>query len=76
MAEHNANLSRFMETARRYGLISNEDRSTIGVKVIRMLGYEISKGTIKPDPDRLQSLRDLPLPTTLKSQQRAVGLFS
>jgi hypothetical protein len=45
-AEHDANLSKFMEAARKYGLTFNEDKSTIGVEVIRMLGYEISKGTI------------------------------
>ena len=76
VAEHDLNLSKFIEVARKYGLTFNDDKSIIRTKVIRMLGYEISKGTIKPDPERLQTLRDFPLPTTPKAQQRIVGLFS
>ena len=74
--EHDANLSRFREVARRYGLTFNEEKSIFRTKSVRLLGYEVSKGIIKPDPDRLQPLHDLPVPSSLKSQQRAVGLFS
>jgi hypothetical protein len=36
----------------------------------------VSKGEIKPDPERLKPLRELPAPVNLKAQKRAVGLFS
>ena len=36
----------------------------------------VSKGEIKPDPERLKPLRELPAPVNLKAQKRVVGLFS
>lgn len=41
-----------------------------------MLGYLVGKGTIKPDPDRLQPLLELPAPSTKKSLKRVLGLFA
>lgn len=74
--QHNENLARFYSAAEKYGLTFNEDKSVIAVKQVRLLGYEISHRSIKPDPERLQPLRDLPVPKDAKSQQRVVGLFA
>ena len=41
-----------------------------------MLGYCIERGQIKPDPDRLKPLREIPIPSDKKSLKRAMGLFS
>ena len=41
-----------------------------------VIGYVISEGEIKPDPDRLQPLRNLPPPTDKKTQKRVIGLFA
>ena len=75
-SEHNENLSRFMEVASKYDLTFNHDKSLWSKNSICVLGYLVSNGSIKPDPDRLQPLRDLPLPTDQKSMKRALGLFS
>ena len=42
---------------------------------INLLGYVISYSSIKPDPDWLQPLINLPIPENSKSKQRTVGLF-
>ena len=42
---------------------------------IKLLGYEIHNGSLRPDPDRVKTLRELPPPKTTKEQQRVVGLF-
>ena len=36
----------------------------------------ISKGTIRPDPDRLHPLQELPAPHNLASQKRIVGMLA
>ena len=36
----------------------------------------ISKGELKPDPERFRPLRELPLPQTEKQRKRCLGLFS
>ena len=41
-----------------------------------MLGYCISYQKVRPDPDRMKPLLDLPVPHDAKSLKRAMGLFS
>jgi hypothetical protein len=74
--EHNTNLNRFLAAADKYGLTLNHDKSIIATTKINLLGYKLSHGLIKPDPERLQPLRELQPPDNLKSQTRVVGLFS
>jgi len=41
-----------------------------------MLGNRISHNQVKPDPQRLQPLLDLPPPSTAKDLKRVLGMFS
>ena len=41
-----------------------------------MLGYEIECGVIRPDPDRLQGLRNIKMPMNKKEMSRVMGLLS
>ena len=54
----------------------NKDKSLLSTKEITLLGHIISKGTIKPNPDRLQPLFNLAPPSNLEIQRRYVGMFS
>ena len=74
--EHDYNVDRFLSTVKKYGLTLNEDKTISSVNSINILGYLISKNTIRPDPSRMQPLLDLPLPGYPASLQRALGLFS
>ena len=65
-----------MEAVQSYNLTLNQDKSIISVREINLLGFLISKGEIKPDPDRMQPLNDLPVPHDRPSLKRALGLFS
>ena len=74
--EHDVNLNPFMEVAKKLNLTPNFDKSTFSVTSVKILGYYITQGEIKPDPERLQPLKDLPLPHDTKSLKRVIGLFS
>lgn len=74
--DHDENLASFLSAAKKCGVTLNEKISNIGAEELRLLGYEVSHGSMKPDPERFQPLRELTPPVDLKSQQRAVGLFS
>ena len=54
----------------------NDYKSIISTTSIQLLGHIISKGTIRPDPDRLRPLQELPNPHNLASQRRTVGMFA
>ena len=43
---------------------------------VNILGYLVGKGVIKPDPERLRLLKELPPPVDSKSLKRILGLFA
>ena len=75
-AHHDKNLKRFLAAAKKKNLTYNEEKCKFSTKALKILGYYISEGEIRPDPDRLQPLRDLPPPTGMKDQKRVIGCFS
>ena len=74
--EHDANLSRFLDAAKKHNLKFNGQKCTICTTSIKLLGYEVNNGEIRPDPDRLQPLRDIPLPQNLSAQKKVMELFA
>ena len=75
-SEHDRNLQEFLAAAQRKKLTYNKDKCIFSTTVLKILGSEISNGEIRPDPERLQPLKDLPLPHNEKSLKRVLGLFS
>ena len=76
LEELKENEARFREMCRKYNLTLNEDKSVTNVQVLPILGYLVSHGEIKPDPERLLPLRNLAPPVDLVSQRRVVGMFA
>ncbi|KFD64528.1 hypothetical protein M514_23375 [Trichuris suis] len=74
--DHDTNLEKFLKAAKKWNLTFNEERSTFASTKLRILGYEVEDGKIRPDLSRLQPLRDLPVPKDKKSLQRALGVTS
>ena len=74
--EHDNNSDRFLQVCRKYGLTLNNSKTVLSVRSLRILGYLVSKGCIKPDPERLKPLLELPVPHDKKSLQRVLGLFA
>ena len=70
--EHDANLDRFLNIARKYNLTLNYDKCVFSAKSIDLLGYTIADGAIKPDPERLRPLRELPSPHDLQSMDSPI----
>ena len=75
-AEHDLNLKEFVNSVVKYGLTLNKNKCLYSLTSIDLLGYTISKGSVKPDPDRLKELMDLPVPQNSPSLRRAMGIFS
>ena len=74
--EHDKNLHRFREAARKVNLTLNHDKCVFGVTEISLLGHIIANGTKKPNPDRLKALLDLPTPVTTVQLSRMIGFFA
>jgi len=41
-----------------------------------VLGYRVGGRVIQPDPDRLQALKDTPVPRSPKERERVLGMFA
>ena len=73
---HDKNLQKLLKATSSYGITFNESKNIICVNEIDLLGYRVSEGMIRPDPERLLALENIQPPHSLKSQQRIVGMFS
>ena len=74
--EHDQNLKSFLDAAEKYNITFNTNKSITASREICLLGYQVSKGVIKPDPERMRPIQQLPPPKDAKAQQRVVGLFA
>ena len=54
----------------------NHNKSIIFTTSIKLIGYVIWKGSIKPDPHRLKPLQKLSPPNTSAEHRRIVNMFS
>lgn len=52
--KHDEYIKWFPKTAKKYGIKFKYDKSTFSETVIQLLRFEISKGKIKPNPERLK----------------------
>ena len=74
--DHDANFKEFLEAANRKNITYNEEKSVFSTTCLSILGYKIESGEIRPDPERLRPLHELPVPHDVKSMNRCLGLFS
>ena len=71
-----AETRRVLELAREHGISFNLSKCAFGQRKISFLGHIIEDGTVRPDPNRLKRLMDLPEPKTLKQLSRLLGMLS
>ena len=74
--EHDENLKSFVAADSKRGLTCNYNKCTFSKTKINLLGYQIENGQIRPDPERMLPLLNLPVPNDKKSLQRVMGFFS
>ena len=60
--EHDSNVKAFLEVVQRIHLTLNHSKSVLSALSITVLGYLVEHGRIKPDPDILHPLQNLPPP--------------
>jgi len=75
LEEHDKNLKLLLDAADECNLTLNETKSKFRTTTLDMLGCRISHNQVKPDPQRLQPLLDLPPPSTGKELKRVSGMF-
>ena len=62
-----------LDRLRKFNLKLDPEKCVFGAKEIKHLGYIISEGSIRPDPDKVATVKTWPKPETVKDVKRIVG---
>ena len=72
--DHDENLQKLMLRAREHGLVFNKAKCAINVPQITFFGSIYSKHGVKPDPERVNEISDLPSPENVQQLQSFLGM--
>ena len=70
MANHNKNLERFLQPCRQKGVKLNEKKLKVMCKEISYMGHLVTAGGLKPDPDKVEAVRNMPKPNNVQAVRR------
>ena len=73
---HNQRLHAVFERIRQSGLKLNKDKCVIGATELSYLGHVTSDEGIKPCPEKIQAILDMPLPQCKADLQRFLGMVT
>lgn len=62
-----------LDRMRRFKLKLDPDKCMFGATEVRHLGYLISEGSIRPDPEKVETVKTWPIPTTVKEVKSFLG---
>ena len=74
--QYDNNVENFMRVVRERCLILNDSKTIRKVTKINTLRYYVGNGKIKPDPERMKPLQELPPPKDMSSLKRIRGMFA
>ncbi|UYV70995.1 hypothetical protein LAZ67_8001363 [Cordylochernes scorpioides] len=74
--QHVSHLQQLFGRLRDYGLTINETKCTFGQPSVKFLGFIITNAGISPDPQRVQAIKDIPIPDTVGKLRRFLGMLS
>ena len=71
---HLEHLTAVFSSIQQAGLTVNPEKCLVATDSIKYLGYHIQKGTIRPQVEKVQAIRDIPRPSTKKEVRSFLGL--
>ena len=74
--EHDHDVKAFIDAIRRRNFMLNENKTISSVSDIKILGCFVENKCIKPDPERMKPLLNLPPPDNFKALRRVLGMFA
>ena len=74
--EHDKILSKVLKKACDYNLRLNFDKVKIRQTEVAYVGHVISQDGLKPDPEKVKAVLDMPCPTSKQSLKRFLGFVT
>ena len=75
-AQHLDDLRRVFTTLEKHGMVVNRAKCVLGQPNLEFLGYTVNKSGITPLADRVESIRAVPAPTSVKELQSFLGMIN
>ncbi|GBN97676.1 Transposon Tf2-8 polyprotein [Araneus ventricosus] len=75
-ASHDAIMSKVLERARSVNIKFNPDKLQYRVSEVKYVGQIISKSGIKPDPDHIKAIVEMPTPKSKTEVRRLLGMIN
>ncbi|XP_011872976.1 PREDICTED: uncharacterized protein LOC105564854, partial [Vollenhovia emeryi] len=76
MEEHRKHLSIVFQKLKEFGLVFNPSKCVFGVEELTFLGHRVNKFGLKPSPDKVAAIRDIPKPKTVAELRRFLGALN
>ena len=71
--EHKEHMHKVLRKLKQANLLVEIEKCSFHQQDVKFLGYEISPGIIRMDPDKIQCIKDWPIPTTVKEVRSFLG---
>jgi len=76
LPEHNVRLEKVLQAIRNADLKLNPEKCVFAVRSLIYLGHEIDGTGIRPNPEKMDAIRNFPLPTNVQTLRSFLGLTS
>ena len=76
LADHDAKLRALFERCRKKGIKLNKKKVKLRCTEVKFMGDVICQDGLKPDPDKVQGIREMPAPTSKQDLKRFLGMVN
>lgn len=74
--QHDQRLNKVLERIESTSLKLNKDKCVFRQNQLHFLGQVIDKSGVKPDPDKVKAIKELPEPQNVQDLKRVLGMFT
>lgn len=74
--QHKEHQSAVLEILTQHSIKINLEKCSFGQESITLLGHKISKEGTIPDPEKVKSIREMPIPKQIKDLRRFLGMIN
>ena len=75
-SDHDRNVTRLLERARQVNLKLNKSKVKLRKTEVKFMGHVISNEGLKPDPDKVSAIKNMPKPTSNLEVQTLLGFVN
>ena len=76
LSDHDAKLKALFERCRTKGIKLNKDKLKLRYKEVKFMGHVICQDGLKPDPNKVQDIAEMPTPSSKQDVKRLLGMVN